>query len=158
MSSPARRHDEDGLRVLGRHPLGGVLELEPVGEDEVVTLGGVGPERLGLLGWCPGLDVADPNPQRITDPLEALVSRRIPGGIRDRARGDEADPHSGGGRRRAREKCQRKHSIAATADHYVKEWHVGVILVLQDAISSAKLFISTHLAELSTIVGISDGL
>jgi hypothetical protein len=43
-------------------------------------------------------------------------------------------------------------------DHYVKKWHVGVILVLQDAIGGVKLFISTHLGELSTIVGIPGGL
>ena len=55
----ARGDDEDGFRILGRHPLGGVLKLEAVGEDQVVALGGIGPERLVLLGWCPGLDVAD---------------------------------------------------------------------------------------------------
>ena len=35
------------------------FKLEAVGQDEVVALGGVGSKRLGLLGRCPGFDVAD---------------------------------------------------------------------------------------------------
>ena len=72
----------------------GALELEPVGEDEVVALRGVGPERLVLLGRRPGLDVADGQAERVVDPLEAGVGARVPGGVGDAARGDEPDPDS----------------------------------------------------------------
>ena len=67
MGSAAGGDDEHGLRVFGRHPLGGVLKLEAVGEDEVVALGGVGPECLSLLGWCAGFDMADLDAERISD-------------------------------------------------------------------------------------------
>ena len=63
-------------------------------EHQVVALGGVGPEGLGLLRRSPGFDVADLETQRVTNPLEALIGRRIPGGIGDGTGSDETNPHS----------------------------------------------------------------
>ena len=96
LGPPPRGDDEDRLRVLRRDPLGRVLELEPVGEDQVVALGGVGPERLLLLGRGPGLDVADGQAERVADLLEALEGAGVPGGVGDGARGNQPDPHARG--------------------------------------------------------------
>ena len=94
---PPRGDDEDRVRVLRRHPLGRVLELEPVGEDQVVPLGGVGPERLVLLGGSPGLDVADRQAEGIMDLLEPFERTGIPGRVGDGTGGDQPDPHAGSG-------------------------------------------------------------
>ena len=75
----------------------GVLELEPVGEDQVVALRRVGPERLVLLRRGPRLDVADREPERIPDLLESLVGAGIPGCVGDRPGRDESDSHAGSG-------------------------------------------------------------
>ena len=51
--------DVDRLREIGAHPLRGILELEAMAEDEVVSLRAVLPEVLLELGRRLGLDVAD---------------------------------------------------------------------------------------------------
>ena len=67
-----------------------------MGEDEIVTLGGVGPERLVLFRRRPGLDVADGETEGVVDALESGVSARVPGGVGDAAWRDEADANSRG--------------------------------------------------------------
>ncbi len=89
--SRARCHDEHGVGILRGHPLGGTLEFEPVCENQVISLRRVGTESLVLLRRSPGLDVADREPQRIVDPLQAGVRARVPGRIGDAPRSDEAD-------------------------------------------------------------------
>ena len=75
-----------------------------MGEDEVVALGGVGPERLVLLGGGAGLDVADGEPERVVDLLESGVRAGVPGRVGDAAGGDETDPDAGGPRGRSARK------------------------------------------------------
>ena len=82
-----------GFGVLGRHSLGHALELESMGEDQVVALRGVGTERLLLLRWCARFDVRDGNPERIPDLEESLVGACVPRGVGYGARSDEGDPH-----------------------------------------------------------------
>ena len=89
-----------GLGILGRHPLGRVLELEAVREDQVVSLGRVGTQRLVLLRRRPRLDMADGQAQRIADLLQSLVGPGIPGGVGDGPGRDEPDPNSRGCRGR----------------------------------------------------------
>ena len=47
--------------------LGGILELEPMPEDDRVALRRVGPELLLLFPWGPRLDMADLDPQGVLD-------------------------------------------------------------------------------------------
>ena len=90
------RDDEDRLGILGRHSLGGILELEAVGEHELVPLRGEGPERFILLSRGMGLDVTDRESEGVVDLLKAGVGARVPGGVGNGSGGNETDAETGG--------------------------------------------------------------
>jgi hypothetical protein len=91
----SRSHHEYGMGVLGRHPFGSPLELEPVSKNEVIPLGSIGPKCLFLLGRRSGLNLADLDAQAVTDLLEAMICPRVPGRVGDRTGGDQADSEAG---------------------------------------------------------------
>jgi hypothetical protein len=86
--------DEDRFGILGRDALGRPLELEPVGEDQVVALGRIGPKRFVLVGRGAGFDVTDGEAEGVTDRQEAGVGPGIPGCVGHAARGDEPNPQT----------------------------------------------------------------
>src|SRR5207244_3543376 len=85
---------------------------------EIVPLGGVGPECVVLLGGSVSLDVADGESQGVMDALEPGISARVPRGVGDAARGNEANPYAALGLgSHARRKTQREDSIAPLQAH-----------------------------------------
>ena len=67
-----------------------------MGEDEVIALGGVCPERLVLFRRRAGLDVADGQAERVVDALQPGIGAGVPGCVGDAAGRDEADADSYG--------------------------------------------------------------
>src|SRR5918994_5234092 len=87
-SSTAGGYDDYCGGVIAGDPLGGILKLEPVGEDQVVALGRIGSESLTLLRGGARLDVAGLDSERILQSKQPLVCCRIPGSVRNRPGGD----------------------------------------------------------------------
>jgi len=121
MGPPARGDNESGLGVGIRNPLGRILELEPVGENQVVALGTVGPEGLLLFAGGSGLHMAHRCPQRVPDHEEPGIGSCIPGGVGDGPGGDETNAKGvaamrGSGRTRGNQ-SQQEYSMAPVCRH-----------------------------------------
>ena len=80
--------------MAGRNPLSCILKLEAVGKDQVIALSGIGTECFGLFGWGSRFDMADMNPERITNELEAFEGAGVPCGISHRSWRNQSHPQT----------------------------------------------------------------
>src|SRR5262249_35843390 len=81
--------DEDGLREIGTDPGGGVLELEPVAEDQLEATAGVVAEGFFEFGGGLGLDLAAFGLHGVADFYEPVVGQRVPAGVPGRSGGEQ---------------------------------------------------------------------
>src|SRR6185312_2826482 len=74
----AGRRYINGMRKLWCHALRGVLELEPVAEDELITLRAVLAKILLEVGRRGRLDVADLGAEAVANPEQTVIRSAIP--------------------------------------------------------------------------------